>query len=88
MGPFLPHWCEITSGQGDDGVSSDTMATFLYDLVGTVNHYGTLASGHYTSFVKVDKKWFHCNDAHVSDASEAEALNGNGAYLLFYVRRD
>jgi ubiquitin C-terminal hydrolase len=39
--------------------------------------------------VKVNEKWFHCNDAHVAQAGigigEREVLQSN-AYLLFYIR--
>lgn len=32
--------------------SPNTAPPFIYDLYGTVNHYGTLHGGHYTSYVK------------------------------------
>jgi ubiquitin carboxyl-terminal hydrolase 22/27/51 len=63
----------------------------LYDLSGTVNHLGTLQSGHYVTNVKVKNQWYHCNDAHVSRAGEGSGekavLASDGAYLLFYTRR-
>ena len=61
----------------------------LYDLFGTVNHIGTLQSGHYVANVKVDGQWYHCNDAHVSrfGENESDVLNNEGAYLLFYIRK-
>mmetsp|Transcript_46320 Transcript_46320/g.54121 ORF Transcript_46320/g.54121 Transcript_46320/m.54121 type:complete len:1447 (-) Transcript_46320:174-4514(-) len=72
----------------------------LYDLIGTVNHIGTLHQGHYVSNVKVDGKWYNCNDAQVSFAGngnghnsgwentgEKEVLTADGAYILFYQRR-
>lgn len=59
----------------------------LYDLFGTVNHKGTMNQGHYVSNVKVGETWYHCNDAHISFSEEADVLNSEGAYLLFYIRR-
>jgi ubiquitin C-terminal hydrolase len=61
----------------------------MYSLFATVNHFGNLQSGHYVANVKVNEKWFHCNDAHVAQAGigigEREVLQSN-AYLLFYIR--
>ena len=71
--------------------STTTSPECLYDLFGTVNHVGSLESGHYVSNVKVDGTWFHCNDAHVSRAGvgdgEAAVLSNEGAYVLFYAKR-
>lgn len=53
---------------------------------GTVNHFGTLQSGHYVANVRVENNWYHCNDAHVSYISEEDVLKSD-AYLLFYTRR-
>jgi ubiquitin carboxyl-terminal hydrolase 22/27/51 len=86
--------CEVTRAQAqapDDSVSEPFTPEILFDLFGTVNHYGNLQSGHYVTNLKVGEKWFHCNDAHVCDAGigdgEAEVLKSDGAYLLFYIRR-
>lgn len=96
MGPLLPHWCEVTraSKPADDSPDS-SMPSILYDLVGTVNHFGSLSSGHYVANVNVDSKWYHVNDAHVSYAGEGSGekevldVGGDGAaYLLFYIRRE
>lgn len=64
----------------------------FYDLYGTVNHIGSMQSGHYVTNVKVDNIWYHCNDAHVSRAGEGDGekevlQHGAGAYVLFYMRR-
>jgi len=88
MGPFLPHWCEVTRVPEAESASVDAPQV-LYNLFGTVNHFGTINSGHYVANVKVDGKWFHCNDALVVDAGvgdgEAEVLRSN-AYMLYYIR--
>lgn len=69
-----------------DGVP-ELVPDMSYDLFATVNHYGSLQSGHYISNVKVQGRWFHCNDAHVSHNTSKDVLEEDGAYLLFYQRR-
>lgn len=96
MGKYLPHWCEKgLSKESKDGDSNQPDAEspkVLYDLFATVNHRGTLNQGHYTSNVKCGKHWYHCNDAFVCDAGEGngekEVLLAEGAYMLFYLRKD
>lgn len=64
----------------------------LYDLFATVNHKGTLNQGHYVANVKCDNHWFSCNDAFVTNAGvgngEKEVLSSEGAYMLFYKKKD
>eukprot|EP00977_Amphora_coffeiformis_P007979 scaffold1803_cov92-Amphora_coffeaeformis.AAC.2 len=93
MGGLLPQFCEVTNftnspgnTNGNEDATMMAEAELLYDLFGTVNHFGTLQSGHYVANVKVEDKWFHCNDAHVSEISEDDVLKSD-AYLLFYSRR-
>ncbi len=96
MGKYLPHWCEKDlSKESKDRDSNQLDADspkVLYDLFATVNHRGTLNQGHYTSNVKAGKHWYHCNDAFVCDAGEGngekEVLAAEGAYMLFYQRKD
>jgi ubiquitin carboxyl-terminal hydrolase 22/27/51 len=90
MGPFLPHWCEVSpvpSLLSNDSQEQWLIPEINYDLYATVNHFGNLQSGHYVSNVKVKNKWFHCNDSFIGFASETEILKSEGAYLLFYLRR-
>ena len=96
MGQYLPHWCEkILSTENKDNDTNQIDAEspkVLYDLFATVNHNGTLHQGHYTSNVKCGQHWYHCNDAFVCDAGEGngekEVLLAEGAYMLFYRRKD
>jgi ubiquitin C-terminal hydrolase len=62
----------------------------LYDLFGTNNHTGTLNQGHYIANVKVDNRWYQCNDSFISCLGETieESDVTNSAYMLFYIRRD
>lgn len=54
-----------------------------YQLIGVVDHTGTLVSGHYTSTVTDGEKWFYFNDSH-SELSEPPSGDSSSAYLLFY----
>ena len=54
-----------------------------YNLIGTVNHAGSLNYGHYTSYIRKNEEWFFCNDSNVSRASK-ETVLGSAPYLLFY----
>ncbi|CAK7901876.1 ubiquitin carboxyl-terminal hydrolase 4 [[Candida] anglica] len=65
---------------------------FRYRLYGVVNHYGTLSTGHYTSYVykksdaKKKRDWCYFDDAKVTyNCKESQVLNAN-AYCLFYQR--
>merc|ERR1712151_144822 len=91
MGVLLSHWCEVTrlesSGFGQAESIHSTEPKILYDLFGTVNHIGSMQSGHYVTYVKVYGTWYRCNDQHISYAKEEEVLKAQGAYVLFYVRR-
>jgi ubiquitin C-terminal hydrolase len=91
MGSMLSHWCEVTRMQSTGYEDEESMPVeeleIAYDLFGVVNHVGSMQSGHYVANVKVEDKWYHCNDQHVSHASEESVLKADGAYILFYIRR-
>jgi len=57
----------------------------LYDLVGVIEHSGTLTGGHYISKCKVDGGvgWKLFNDASVSTIPESEVITTN-SYVLVY----
>ncbi len=68
--------------------SSSPSSSSTYRLVGIVNHHGKgMAEGHFTAFGlnRPADAWMLFNDANVTIASEAQALQSQ-AYLLFYVR--
>ncbi|GAX26796.1 ubiquitin carboxyl-terminal hydrolase 22/27/51 [Fistulifera solaris] len=88
MGIYLPHWCEARQvDDDDDNDSGGATPDISYDLMGTVNHYGTLTSGHYTASVKVHNQWFAINDQHVSQCEAKQVLENGSTYLLFYFRK-
>jgi ubiquitin C-terminal hydrolase len=44
----------------------------IYDLFSVINHYGSIASGHYTAFAKnyLSEKWYEFNDATLTEINE------------------
>lgn len=65
-----------------------------YQLVGLVEHSGSMSMGHYVAYVRGEKTlkggvhgqtWFYASDAHVKEVSLSEVLRSE-AYLLFYER--
>ena len=56
-----------------------------YTLLGVVSHSGGLRGGHYTSFFRKNKRWYHASDNYVKNSSLRSALSGD-PYLLFYER--
>lgn len=51
------------------------------------NHYGSMASGHYTAYIKLldEERWYNFDDSHVSAINEEDVKSG-AAYVLFYRR--
>ena len=59
-----------------------------YNLCAVINHYGTMNSGHYTSYCKPPQTnhWYHCDDDTVTRLSKP--VKTSAAYLLFYMSID
>ena len=57
---------------------------YLYNLSGITNHYGTLSTGHYTSFCKSRSNgdWYKCNDSIITRMSAS--VKSSAAYMLYY----
>ncbi|PKU81052.1 ubiquitin carboxyl-terminal hydrolase 5 [Dendrobium catenatum] len=58
-----------------------------YELYALSNHYGSMASGHYTAHIKLfeENRWYNFDDSHVSPINEEEVKSA-AAYVLFYRR--
>ncbi|XP_066903425.1 ubiquitin carboxyl-terminal hydrolase 15 [Halyomorpha halys] len=58
-----------------------------YDLIGVINHYGTLTGGHYTAYCKnkTTNRWYCFDDDNVSPIRSEDILSP-AAYVLFYQR--
>jgi ubiquitin C-terminal hydrolase len=88
LGSLLSHWCEVTRLRDSNGDrESSTVPNIIYDLFGTVNHKGSMQSGHYVANVNVHSQWYSCNDQMVCHATQESVLKADGAYVLFYMRR-
>ncbi|OQR90426.1 ubiquitin-specific protease [Thraustotheca clavata] len=59
-----------------------------YDLIGVINHMGTLNGGHYTAECRntENEQWYDFNDQTVSSI-KTPCLSSSSAYILFYQRR-
>ena len=72
---------QITDSYGDGGRSVNRK----YRLCGTVNHFGRIDSGHYTSLVRTaNNTWYDCNDSRISAANHKNRLYKDSAYILIY----
>ncbi|XP_027164337.1 ubiquitin carboxyl-terminal hydrolase 2-like [Coffea eugenioides] len=71
---------------------------YKYNLVGVVEHMGSMRGGHYVAYVRGGMKnsgntesqngdyvWYHASDVYVREASLEEVLHSE-AYILFYER--
>lgn len=65
---------------------------FRYRLYGVVNHFGTLSTGHYTSYVfkesdaKKTREWCYFDDAKVTYNCKDSQVRNSNAYCLFFQR--
>ncbi|KAJ3701575.1 hypothetical protein LUZ61_005280 [Rhynchospora tenuis] len=59
----------------------------IYELYALSNHYGSMASGHYTAHIKLldENRWYTFDDTHVTPINEDEVKSA-AAYVLFYRR--
>ena len=53
-----------------------------FELIGIVNHMGSMDTGHYTANIKVNNCWKRCNDQIIRDEEQLQ-WNSRVAYLLF-----
>ncbi|CAD6188341.1 unnamed protein product [Caenorhabditis auriculariae] len=59
-----------------------------YECIALANHYGQLSSGHFVAYAKSNEdKWLLLNDCSVREVQEEE-VDQQGAYLLFYERKE
>ena len=62
--------------------------SYVYDLYGICNHYGTTNGGHYTAHVKTKNgDWYNFNDRSVQKITSESEIVTNNAYCLFYRKK-
>ena len=56
-----------------------------YRLRATINHTGSMSSGHYWCYVRCrgSGQWFSCDDK-IVEPVKSDILNNSSSYLLFY----
>ena len=58
----------------------------IYNLYGTVNHFGSLNGGHYTANVlHANDIWYNMNDSSCSQI-DSNKISNNSVYIAFYYR--
>ena len=61
---------------------------YKYELYGICNHSGGVMGGHYTAYVKnANGKWYHFNDANVSEVGIIGSIISPKEYVLFYRKK-
>ena len=55
-----------------------------YSLISVVNHFGSMNSGHYTSYCNDGQQWYYCDDQSMRPADQRELERNVHAYLLVY----
>lgn len=70
-------------------ISNPGHTMLRYNLIGVVNHFGSLTGGHYTACCKnfSSGTWYSFNDHHVAPI-DPKRIVSSSAYLLFYIRSD
>ena len=52
---------------------------------GLIEHHGVfIDSGHYVSYIRQSKKWYHCGDKHITITNLLTL--SNNVYLMFYAK--
>lgn len=99
---WLPEY-EVFEEETDFRLASNdcrdgTKQGYVYQLIGTVEHSGTMRGGHYVAYVKGPKTetehsseggastWYYISDSHVRKTTLESVLQSE-AYLLFYERQ-
>jgi len=79
LGPFMH------SGNNSEVTTQPRNQSILYQLVGVVEHSGSLHGGHYIAYAqnRSTGQWYYFSDSFVKQVSEKEVLSAE-AYVLFY----
>lgn len=82
----LRHGNRLLSVSGDASNLPPSQSPSEFELFAVVTHSGKLDSGHYVSFLRLNKSWYKCDDAWITRVSE-DSVRASQAYMLYYVQR-
>ena len=72
--------------------TQDSATTAVYELIGTVDHSGSMGAGHYVARCKSDRSgnWYKASDYVVTEDSTHGGLSSPDEvpYMLFYRRKE
>ena len=71
---------EIIDAEISDGSSTK------YNLFAVTNHIGEINTGHYFSYIKIDKNWYCFEDSKVYKVGYQINMKSKEVYTLFYMR--
>jgi len=78
--------------KSDDKIEIDdrfkVASTINYNLVGVIEHDGTVNNGHYVALVKHKLNWWRCDDKNIQIIHniKSKLSNNSLAYMMFYLR--
>lgn len=65
---------------------SDTSACRQFEVFAVVTHSGMLESGHYVTYLRLQDRWFKCDDAWITEVDE-NVVRASQCYLMYYVQK-
>ncbi|KAJ3677250.1 hypothetical protein LUZ60_002974 [Juncus effusus] len=57
-----------------------------FEIFAVITHSGRLDAGHYVTYLRLDNKWYKCDDAWIISVDES-TVRACQAYMLFYVQK-
>ena len=60
-----------------------SLSSSEYNLIATINHHGSVDSGHYSAYVNSSGRWFCCDDRKTFGISDEEVVNPASYILIF-----
>ena len=73
---------EIIDAEISDGSSTK------YNLFAVTKHIGEINTGHYFSYIKIDKNWYCFEDSKVYKVGYQINMKSKEVYTLFYMRNN
>lgn len=61
--------------------------SYIYELIGTGNHTGSLLGGHYYSYIKKNDGWYIANDTIIEKIENTNQIISKSSYLFFYRKK-